>query len=115
MNPTPFPSPTEPPANPDQLPAGQQAVEYIRGQRQNAAYVFLGLSLVFLAATIYLAVQTFRTPSAGADKPAAVNPLDPEAPPELPKAEVANPKRTSYMVGWIGTLLGFLITAAAGA
>lgn len=95
-------------------PTGQPVVEFIRGQRQNAAYVFLGLSALLLVGTILLAVRAFRTTAATAEKPADTKTLDPESPPELPKTEIADPKRSSYMVGWIGGLLGFLITASIG-
>jgi hypothetical protein len=90
-------------------PAHQPAVEFIRTQRQTAAYVFLGLSLVFLVGTIWLAVRAFSVAKA-AEKPAETKPLEPEQ----PKAELANPKRPSYMVGWIGALGGFLVTASIG-
>lgn len=104
-NPSPTPAPTEP-------AEGQPVVEFVRTQRQTAAYVFLGLSLAFLVATIFLGVRSFRTPTA--EKPAETKTADEEKPPELPKAEVADPKKGDYTVGWLATLVGFLITAAAG-
>ena len=115
MNPTPPPAAdpvAPPPAGP--APAGQGAVEFVRGQRQTAAYVFLGLSVLFLGATIWLASRAFRTPTALDTPPAATKSLDPEALPETPKPEIADPKRPSYMFGGIGTLLGFLVTASVG-
>lgn len=92
----------------------QPVVEFIRGQRQNAAYVFLGLAALVLVGTILLAVKAFQAPTLAADKPAETQSLDPEKPPELPKTEIANPKRSSYMIGWIGGLLAFLITVSVG-
>ena len=92
----------------------QPVVEFIRGQRQSAAYVFLGLAALVLVGTILLAVKAFQAPTLAADKPAETQSLDPEKPPELPKTEIANPKRSSYMIGWIGGLLAFLITVSVG-
>ncbi|MDB5311083.1 MAG: ABC-type uncharacterized transport system [Gemmataceae bacterium] len=114
MNPTPYPTPTPDAAAPGPAPAGQQLVEFVRTQRQTAAYVFLGLSVVFLAATIMLAVRSVKTTKPAADTPAATNPLDPDAPPDAPKPEVADPKKYDYTVGWIGALIGFLVAAGVG-
>jgi len=102
------------PVPPTAAPAGQSMVDFVRSQRQTAAYVFLGLSALFLIGTIFLAVRAFRVPAA-VEKPAETKAEDEEKPPlELPKAEVANLKRPSYMVGWIGCLAGFLITVTIG-
>lgn len=108
-NPSPTPAPTEPAGPPAE---GQPVVEFVRTQRQTAAYVFLGLSLAFLVATIFLGVRSFRTPTG--EKPADTKTADEEKPPELPKAEIADPKKGDYTVGWLATVIGFLITAAAG-
>src|SRR5438552_432355 len=114
MNPTSPSTPTDPAAaSSERLPAGQELVEFVRGQRQTAAYIFLGLSLAFLIATIFLAYRTFTSPAAS-DKSAETKKLDEETPPELPKVEVANPKRSSYMLGWLGCLLGFFVTGLTG-
>jgi hypothetical protein len=108
-NPSPTPAPTEPAGPPAE---GQAVVEFVRTRRQAAAYVFLALSLVFLVATIYLAVRAFRSPAV-VDKPAATR-LGEENPPEPSKVEVANPNRSSYMIGWLGCLTGFLVTGLVG-
>jgi hypothetical protein len=108
-------TPTDPiSAPPVQAPnSGQPVVEFIRTQRQTAAYLFLGLSAAFLVLTIFLAAKAFRTPESAKTDETKQNEKA-ETPPELPKPEVANPKRPSYMVGWIGALFGFLITVSVG-
>lgn len=94
---------------------GQPVVEFIRTQRQNAAYLFLGLSILCLVGTIFLAVRAFKAP-ASTEKSEETKKLDDEKPPlpELPKAEASNLNKSGYMVGWIGGLAAFLVTASVG-
>ena len=114
------PTSPQPSANAPAPNAGAPLVEYIRTSRSNAGYALVVLSAVFLVLTGFLVFKAYRapaTPDAPADKPLAEkNPFEPDKPPELPKAgATANLKRGDYTVGWIGTVLGFLICAAAGA
>jgi hypothetical protein len=107
MEPTP---PTPQPAAP-----GQTLVEYVRTNRQNAAIGLAALAVLFLAATVFLAIRGFRTPPAP-EAPAAAAPSDPDEPPELPKtpqtpAQIQN----QYHLGWIGSLMAFLVVATAAA
>jgi hypothetical protein len=106
MNPNPQPAPTTPdPA------AEQPLVEFIRTQRPAAAYVLLGLSVVLLALTIWMAYKAFRPGGAPtASTPAPTLPGEPEP----PKPEIVNPNKTAYTVGWVGALIGFLATASCG-
>jgi hypothetical protein len=111
MDPNPQPTPTPAAAGPSSRP--DPLVEFIRTDRQTAGYVLLGLSVVFLAATIWLAVKAVKTPAAEPDKTAEKAPdlLNPEA----PKPEVTDPNRPAYYGGCVGALLGFLLTAGVGA
>ena len=101
-----------PPTAPGPHPAGAGLVEWVRASRPAAAYLFLGLSVLFLGATIALAVRGVRT--AKAAEPPAAKLDDPDAPDPKP-AEVADPKRGSYLVGAVAALWGFLVTVGAGA
>ncbi|AMV23888.1 ABC-type uncharacterized transport system [Gemmata sp. SH-PL17] len=109
MQPTPpAPVPSTPPPS-----AGLPIVEYVRTQRQNTGIVLATLAVVFLALAGYLGVKGFRKPpEPEPDKPAAVNPLDPERP-EPPKG-VALSKQNDYALGAIATLGAFLIAAVGG-
>ncbi len=98
----------------DQNSSDLPVVDFVRGQRQTTAYFFLGLSVLFLVATVLLAVRAFRVPKADTEPASATKSLDPEAPPEPPKPEVSDPKRSSYMVGGVGTLAGFMVTVTGG-
>ena len=118
MNPNPDPLPTSSDPIPSTVPgpaaAGPGIVEFVRTQRQNAAYVLLALSLAFLGTTIWLAVKGFKsqptTVEAKPDKPD--DPFNPDSDPS--KTETINPNRGPYLVGAIGTLVGFLVTAGVG-
>lgn len=101
-----------PPTAPGPHPAGAGLVEWVRAARPAAAYLFLGLSVLFLGATIALAVRGVRATKAV--EPPAAKLDDPDAPDPKP-AEVADPKRGSYLIGAIAALWGFLITVGAGA
>ncbi|HEX4611705.1 MAG TPA: Gldg family protein [Urbifossiella sp.] len=108
-------------ADPTPLPArapapvvGEGLVEFIRTQRANASYALLGLAAAFLAATLWLATKGEKAGPAPPPAP-AVDPLNPDAPPPPPPPEVDNPKKGDYRLGWIGTAIGFVITAGAGA
>jgi hypothetical protein len=112
MNPYPDPaSPPVPPAAP--AASGQELVEFVRGQRQTVAYLFLGLSVLFLGTAISLGYKGLRTTKA-AEPPDAAKTLDEEKAPETPKLEIADPKSRSYLIGGIAAALGFLITAGTG-
>src|SRR4051812_13984278 len=103
MNPNPLP--TAPAPSPAPEPVGQGLVEFVRTGRPTAAYVMLGLSVVLLGLTIWLAAKGVRTPTAKPDeKPPETNPLDPEAP---PPPEIVDPKKGDYLSGAIGTGLAF--------
>jgi hypothetical protein len=91
-----------PPTAPGPRPAGEGLVEWVRASRPAAAYVLLGLSALFLAATVWLAVRAARTTTA-------------EAAPGEPPTVLADPKAGDYTAAWVGTLYGFLVTAGAGA
>jgi hypothetical protein len=108
-------NPTQPiSSDPAPQSPSQPLVEFIRGHRQNAAYVLLALSVVFLGFTIWMAAKGFaKTEAKPEDKPEATNPLDPEA--DKPTAEIIDPKQRDYRVGALGTLVGFIITAGLGA
>jgi hypothetical protein len=109
-------NPNDPAPVSNPVPAIQPVVDFVCKQRQNVAYLFLGLSVLCLIATIFLATRAFKAAPADPTKTEEKK-ADEEKPPipELPKAEAANPKKPSYMVGWIGGLFAFLITATVGA
>jgi len=107
MNPLPT-MPTDPAA-----PPAQPLVEFIRVNRQGASYVLLGLSLAFLVATVALGYRAFQGKSITGDSATKAK-ADSETSPDSPKLETVDLKRPSYMVGWIGTVKGFLITGLAG-
>jgi hypothetical protein len=110
MNPNPLPTAPAPAPGPE--PVGQGLVEFVRTGRPTAAYVLLGLSVVFLGLTIWLAATGIRAPAAKPDeKPPAANPLDPEAP---PPPELVNPRKGEFLAGAISTGLAFLTTALVG-
>lgn len=108
MDPQPTPTPAAGPAA-----TAAPVTEFVRTDRRMAGYILLGLSVAFLAATIFLAVRSFKIPAAEPDKAAekAPDPFNPEP----PKLEIANPNRPAYTVGWVATLAGFLVTAGVGA
>src|SRR5437588_6229578 len=119
MNPTTPPSPPTPPTTPAPTPpvVGRDLVEYIRTNRDRTAHVLLGLSAIFLVLTIWMAVKGFQTPATKTEtkKEEITNPLDPFSQDKTKTAEVTDPRRGDYLVGGIGVLAGFLVTAAAGA
>src|SRR5262245_32220090 len=114
MNPTSLPTP--PATAPTPPVVGTELVEYMRTNRDKTAYILLGLSAVFLVLTIWMAVKGFQTPAGvkKEEKKEEVNPFDPLQKDDK-KAEVTDPKRTNYLIGGIGGLAAFLVTAAAGA
>src|SRR5687768_10673324 len=111
MDTTPPPPPPATPAGPDPA-AGQPLVEYIRTQRQNAAYALLGLSVVFLALTGWFAVRGFKSTAAAApaDEKDKFGKLD-----DTPTLEKPDTGRVDYVVAGVGTLADFLVTAGVGA
>ena len=110
MNVPDLPPPLDPapPADPSSTPAGQGLVEWVRASRPAAAYVLLGLSVLFLGAAVTLAVRSLRK----------IDPPDPPAgalaPDEKP-APIADPKAGDYLTGAIGAGYGFLVAAVVGA
>ncbi len=94
--------------------ANNALVEYIRTQRQTAAYVMLGLSIGLLILTIVFAIRGFKTEPAKVDEnaPAEVDPLNPDAPP-TPKS-IADPKQGDYRIAALASALAFLATGAVG-
>ena len=116
MNPTSVPTP---PANVPTPPVvGAELVEYMRANRDKTAYALLGLAVLFLGLTVWLAVKAFQTPAAVKEEKKAdeANPFDPLNPDKDKdkKAQVTDPKRTNYIIGGIGGLAAFLVCAAAG-
>jgi uncharacterized membrane protein YedE/YeeE len=107
--------PTTPPPNPA---ASEPLVEYVRTQRQNAAYGLLALAALLLALTVFLGLKAFRTPAAAekpADRPLKDDPLDPERlEPTKPAEDTGNVQRMQYMFGWVGTLLGAGVLGICG-
>lgn len=96
---------------------GTELVEYMRSNRDRTAYWLLGLSVLFLGLTIYMAVKGFQSPAVAVkdEKKEDANPFDPLSKDADKKAEVTNPKRSNYLIGGIGGLAAFLVTASAGA
>lgn len=97
-----------PPTAPGPAPVGEGLVEWVRGNRPAASYVLLGLAVLFLGATIALAVRAARKVPPPDPPPVQ---LDPDAPPPAPPPD---PKAGDYTAGFVGTLYGFLVAAAAG-
>ncbi len=90
---------------------GQPLVEFVRTNRMVAGWLIAALSVVFLAAGVFLFMKAFRsTPSAEPDKPLTGGK---DSLPELvkPPGEIENLHRGDYNVGWLALLLGFLVTA----
>jgi hypothetical protein len=105
---------TTPPPNPA---AGAPLVEYVRSQRQNAAYMLIGLGVLLLALTVFLGFKAFRasaTPEKPADKPLAENPFDPERLDQTKPPGEGTAQRTQYIFGWVGTLLGCAAATGCG-
>jgi len=98
--------------------AGEPLVEYIRTQRQNAAYALLGVAGLLLALTVFLGIKAFRAPATAekpADKPLTENPFDrSKLEPTKPAAETGNVQRAQYMFGWVGSLLAALVVGSGG-
>jgi hypothetical protein len=112
MDPNTQPSPPSVPAGLNTRP--EPVVDFIRNDRQMAAYILLGLSIVFLAATVWLAAKSFRAPRSEEPDKTAEKSLDPLNP-ELPKPEVTDPGRNDYTVGWIACMAAFVALAGQGA
>ena len=95
--------------------AGESLVEYLRTQRQNAGWIFIGLSVFFLALTIFLAYKGYQG-NATADKPVETkldkdeNPLEPSKP-----SENKSIQKVDAIVGAIVTLAAFVVVGAVGA
>lgn len=107
--------PTPPPADATRQPL----VEFVRTNRQNAAYGFLALSVLFLALTGWAILKVSRAPTADAakdkdkDKEKAEKPFDPFNP-EGAETKVGDPNTGTFIVTAVGGGLLFLVTAAAG-
>lgn len=111
-NAQPTPEPTPAPA------LSRTTIDIFRTNRETVAYVLLGLSVVFLILTIWLAYRGFRTPEIKPESKPTEKTDQKTAPGELPKletpAEAVNIGKGDYLVGGLATLVGFLVTAAAG-
>ncbi|HEY2909549.1 MAG TPA: Gldg family protein [Gemmataceae bacterium] len=92
----------------------QPVVEYIRGQRQKAAYFFLGLSALFLVGAIALGYRSFgmsaAVPKSEAKKSEEAEPKKMDS----AKAEIPDPKKRDFTVGLIGAVFGFLVMGGVG-
>src|SRR6185437_649313 len=86
----------------------QPVVEFVRTQRQTASFLFLALSLAFLAGAIGLGWQTFKVKKVETE----TNAKDATAP--KPQLELADLKKGDYSVGLIGCVVGLLIAGAIG-
>ncbi|HXD86393.1 MAG TPA: Gldg family protein [Urbifossiella sp.] len=86
----------------------QPVVEFVRTQRQTASFLFLALSLAFLAGAVGLGWQTFKVKKVEAETNAATTGAD------KPKLEIADLKRGDYSVGLIGCVVGLLVAGAIG-
>lgn len=115
MSPTSEPTPPSPAPTPPVV--GRDLVEYIRTNRDTTSYILLGLSVVFLVLTVWLAVRGFQTPPKKTEekKDEVGSPFDPLGQDKKSTVEVSDPKRGDYLIGGIGVLAAFLVTAASGA
>jgi hypothetical protein len=100
--PSPTPATTATPADP--------LVEFVRAQRQMVGYVLLSLAVALLLVALFLAYRGLRPGGLADTAPAPELTL-----PGMPKPEIANPKRASYIAGLLAAALGFVITAGGGA
>src|SRR5438045_1687925 len=108
MDPTPAPTPS---AAPDPN-VGASLIDSIRTQRASAGYLLLGLAVVLLAVTIWLAVRgtSGGVPSPDKDKDKAAEKSRLNRPP-TPDA-TSNPVRGDYIVGAMAAILVCLSSAA---
>jgi hypothetical protein len=98
MQPTPEPTPAASPSAPASAPVvADQLVEFVRADRQRAAYIMLGIGAVLLALCAWTAITAYKTPPAPPEKKKAEE--QPPAEDELSKPKVKNPSQEEYLVG----------------
>ena len=107
-NPTPTPTPAPPVLEP--------VIEMIRAQRESVGYALLVASIVFLALTGWLGLETRKMSAPGPDatKDAKDKGEDPFKPAKLDGAEVTQPDRVDYIIGAVVAFLAFVAFAAVG-
>lgn len=93
---------------------GESVIDYMRTQRQNAGTILAILSIVFLALTIYMGIQAYKSPGSpekSAEQTTNEKDKDKDfdiTKPDAPKStQHMTMKQVDFLLGAIGTLVAF--------